>query len=155
MKNFRAYPLYIQTFSSTHLNEYVFVSLSNNAQSFSFQNFVYFFFFFSIYYRSKIHGLEWFRDCVTAPSDRWIFDRKLTEIRLIEALCSRHGSLSMLSFPDRSFKYTYLSCFDSQKKWLHKRWSNMKKRFSIFSIASKCSISNFARPFSISELIEI
>lgn len=115
MKNFRAYPLYIQTFSSTHLNEYVFVSLSNNAQSFSFQNFVYFFFFFSIYYRSKIHGLEWFRDCVTAPSDRWIFDRKLTEIRLIEALCSRHGSLSMLSFPDRSFKYTYLSCFDSQK----------------------------------------
>lgn len=114
MKNFRAYPLYIQTFSSTHLNEYVFVSLSNNAQSFSFQNFVYFF-FFSIYYRSKIHGLEWFRDCVTAPSDRWIFDRKLTEIRLIEALCSRHGSLSMLSFPDRSFKYTYLSCFDSQK----------------------------------------
>lgn len=115
MKNFRAYPLYIQTFSSTHLNEYVFVSLSNNAQSFSFQNFVYFFFFFSIYYRSKIHGLEWFRDCVTAPSDRWIFDRRLTEIRLIEALCSRHGSLSMLSFPDRSFKYTYLSCFDSQK----------------------------------------
>ena len=117
MKNFRAYPLYIQTFSSTHLNEYVFVSLSNNAQSFSFQNFVYFFFFFffSIYYRSKIHGLEWFRDCVTAPSDRWIFDRKLTEIRLIEALCSRHGSLSMLSFPDRSFKYTYPSCFDSQK----------------------------------------
>lgn len=114
MKNFRAYPLYIQTFSSTHLNEYVFVSLSNNAQSFSFQNFVYFF-FFSIYYRSKIHGLEWFRDCVTAPSDRWIFDRKLTEIRLIEALCSRHGSLSMLSFPDRSFKYTYPSCFDSQK----------------------------------------
>lgn len=115
MKNFRAYPLYIQTFSSTHLNEYVFVSLSNNAQSFSFQNFVYFFFFFSIYYRSKIHGLEWFRDCVTAPSDRWIFDRRLTEIRLIEALCSRHGSLSMLSFPDRSFKYTYPSCFDSQK----------------------------------------
>lgn len=45
--------------------------------------------------------------------------------------------------------------FRFSKKWLHKRWSNMKKRSSIFSIASKCSISNFARPFSISGLIEI
>lgn len=152
MKNFRVYPLYIQTFSSTHLNEYVFISLSNNTQSFSFQNFVYFFFF--IYYRSKIHELEWFRDCVTAPSDRWIFDRRLTEIRLIEALCSRHGSLSMLSFPDRSFKYTYPSCFDSQKNdCINSDW--LWKREQSFQTASKCLISNFARLFSINELIEI
>lgn len=151
MKNFRVYPLYIQTFSSTHLNEYVFISLSNNTQSFSFQNFVFFFF---IYYRSKIHELEWFRDCVTAPSDRWIFDRRLTEIRLIEALCSRHGSLSMLSFPDRSFKYTYPSCFDSQKNdCINGDW--IWKREQSFQTASKCLISNFARLFSINELIEI
>lgn len=151
MKNFRVYPLYIQTFSSTHLNEYVFISLSNNTQSFSFQNFVFFFF---IYYRSKIHELEWFRDCVTASSDRWIFDRRLTEIRLIEALCSRHGSLSMLSFPDRSFKYTYPSCFDSQKNdCINGDW--IWKREQSFQTASKCLISNFARLFSINELIEI
>lgn len=151
MKNFRVYPLYIQTFSSTHLNEYVFISLSNNTQSFSFQNFVFFFF---IYYRSKIHELEWFRDCVTAPSDRWIFDRRLTEIRLIEALCSRHGSLSMLSFPDRSFKYTYPSCFDSQKNdCINGDW--IWKREQSFQTASKCLISNFARLFFINELIEI
>lgn len=154
MKNFRAYPLYIQTFSSTHLNEYVFVSLSNNAQSFSFQNFVYFFFFFYLLSFENswtrmiprlCDGSKWSMN-IWQETDRNSINRgALLETRIVID--------AVLSW--QIFQIHVSLLFRFSKKWLHKRWSNMKKRSSIFSIASKCSISNFARPFSISGLIEI
>lgn len=163
---FLSYPCHVHGFqwkisvSIRCIFRHLVLRISMNTYSYLFQTILNLFrfkissFFFFIYYRSKIHELEWFRDCVTAPSDRWIFDRRLTEIRLIEALCSRHGSLSMLSFPDRSFKYTYPSCFDSQKNdCINGDW--IWKREQSFQTASKCLISNFARLFSINELIEI
>lgn len=141
--------VYIQTFSSTHLNEYVFVSLSTTILNLF--RFKISFIFFYLYYHPKIHELEWFRDCVTAPSDRWIFDKRLTEIRLIEALCSRRGSLSMLPFPDRFFKYTYLSCFDSQNNDFINGDRIWRRGSNLFILLR----NGFARLFSINRLIEI
>lgn len=129
MKNFRVYPLYIQTFSSTHLNEYVFISLSNNTQSFSFQNFVFFFFYLLSFENSRTRMIPRLCDSSKWPMNIWQ-ETDRNSINRGALLETRIVIDAVLSW--QIFQIHVSLLFRFSKKWLHKRWLNMKKR-AIFS----------------------